>query len=104
MGNLVSFYISMDMIPQDHIGIGIGIGMIHSDHIGIGIGMVVSVEPYNSLQDLQLAVDTTANGILHNMCKMKTKSILKSFESFNTSGLAEVMPSASRAGFSAIPR
>ena len=34
----------MDMIQQDHIGIGIGIGMIHSDHIGIG--MVVSVEPY----------------------------------------------------------
>ena len=34
----------MDMIQQDHIGIG----MIHSDHIGIGIGigMVVSVEPY----------------------------------------------------------
>ena len=35
----------MDMIQQDHIGIGIGIGMIHSDHIGIG--MDVSVEPYN---------------------------------------------------------
>ena len=35
----------MDMIKQDHIGIGIG--MIHSDHIGIGIGMVVSVEPYS---------------------------------------------------------
>ena len=35
----------MDMIQQDHIAIGIGIGMIHSDHIGIGIGMVVSVEP-----------------------------------------------------------
>ena len=25
----------MDMIQQDHIGIGIGIGMIHSDRIGI---------------------------------------------------------------------
>ena len=36
----------MDMIQQDHIGIGIGIGMIHSDHIGIG--MVVSVEPYTT--------------------------------------------------------
>ena len=35
----------MDMILQDQIGIGIGIGMIHSDHIGIG--MVVSVEPYS---------------------------------------------------------
>jgi len=33
----------MDMIQQDHIGIGIGV--IHSDHIGIG--MVVSVEPYS---------------------------------------------------------
>ena len=35
----------MDMIQQDHIGSGIGIGMIHSDHIGIGIGLFVSVEP-----------------------------------------------------------
>ena len=35
----------MDMIQQDHIGIG----MIHACHIGIGIGMVVSVEPYNKL-------------------------------------------------------
>ena len=38
----------MDMIQQDHIGIGIGIVMIHSDHIGIGIGMVVSVKPYSN--------------------------------------------------------
>ena len=38
-----SFYIRMDMVQQDQIGICIGIGMIHSDHIGIG--MVVSVEP-----------------------------------------------------------
>ena len=37
----------MDMIHQNHIGIGIGIGKIHSDHIGIGIGMVLSVEPYS---------------------------------------------------------
>ena len=36
----------MDMIQQDHIGIGIGNAMINSDHIDIGIGMVVSVEPY----------------------------------------------------------
>ena len=36
--------IGMDMIQQDHIGIGIGIsiGMIHSDRIG----MVLSVESY----------------------------------------------------------
>ena len=36
----------------------------------------------NSLQHLQLAVDSTANGILFNMCKMKQKSIYKSFQSF----------------------
>ena len=56
----------------------------------------------NSLQHLQLVVDANTNGILHNiMCNMKTKSIIKSFE---TSGLAEVLPSASRTGFSALPR
>ena len=41
----------MDMIQQDHISIGKGIGIIHSDHIG----MVVSVEPYQLL--LSLLVD-----------------------------------------------
>ena len=37
----------MDMIQQDHIGIG----MIHSDHIGLG--MVVLVEPYCKSCDIK---------------------------------------------------
>ena len=43
--------ICMDMIQQDHIGMGIVIDMIYSDHIGIG--MVVSVEPYTSRNSFQ---------------------------------------------------
>ena len=56
----------------------------------------------NSLMDLQLVFNIMANGILHSMCQMKSKSLLKCFENFRTSWFAEVLPAATRAGFSAI--
>ena len=58
----------MDMIQQDHIDNGIGIGMIHSDHIGIGIGigMVVSVEPYFKLNLIIFCSNETFPPFLDN--------------------------------------
>ena len=58
----------------------------------------------NSLQHLQLAIDATASGILHQICRMKRKSIHKAFRSFETDGLSEVIPTATRTGYSSIPR
>ena len=57
----------------------------------------------NSLQHLQLAVDASASGILHQIFKIKRKSIYKSFRTFETSGLAEVLPTAPRTGYATIP-
>ena len=39
----------------------------------------------NSLQHLKLAVDASASGILHQICKLKRKSIYKSFRTFECS-------------------
>ena len=58
----------------------------------------------NSLQYLQLTVDSTASGILHQICKLKRKSIYKSFQTFETSGLAEVLPTTPRTGYATVPR
>ena len=55
-------------------------------HIQSTIDNQVQVDlSFNSLQHLQLAVDSTASGILHQICKIKRKSIYKSFQTFETS-------------------
>ena len=45
----------------------------------------------NSLQHLQLAVDATASGILHQICKLKRKSIYKSFQTFEGPSLGQAV-------------
>ena len=56
----------------------------------------------NNQMPLKVSIDSTSAGILHKICKMKAKNLVKNFRNCETSAIAEILPFAARTGFSAL--